>query len=186
VRLAESTAKVLLWFSMISEDAKTEEELTDHPLCQIAIHQTASSDDMWREVIKTLELLGIDHAAIEFNGVTFPTPPGKIHQWTAREIHDEKGLPKDAVMSMTLPLSDDEFTYGSLHLEKDIRNDPISHYTLRRIEHLRRAIVRKTRALEDLAGNRLRGTAVGTTAIKEADRHFKEDDIISGSGRAKA
>lgn len=35
MRLAESTAKEPLGFSLISEDAKAEEELTDHPLSRI-------------------------------------------------------------------------------------------------------------------------------------------------------
>jgi hypothetical protein len=90
------------------------------------------------------------------------------------------------INAINLPLTDDKFTYGSLHLEKDIRNDPISHYTLRRIEHLRRAVVRKTRALEESARSRLRGLAAESAASKEAGRRIKEEAILSGSGRAKA
>ncbi|MBM9538633.1 hypothetical protein [Desulfobulbus alkaliphilus] len=45
-------------------------------------------------------------------------------------------------MKLELPLMDEEgHNQGTLWLIKDLGKNPISHYTLRRIEHLRRTMV---------------------------------------------
>ena len=53
-------------------------------------------------------------------------------------------------LSINLPLIGSGKSYGMLVLKKDLLRDWNSHYTLRRVEHLRRSIVRK---LQEFEGN---------------------------------
>ncbi|MFC1859661.1 MraY family glycosyltransferase [Thermodesulfobacteriota bacterium] len=61
----------------------------------------------------------------------------------SREGFDRYGdLDKDCLMKMELPLIDGENrNFGTLWIVKDLRRDAISHYTLRRVEHLRRSLI---------------------------------------------
>lgn len=48
-----------------------------------------------------------------------------------------------SLLRIELPLisGNDGTFWGTIVLRKDVRNSPISHYTLKRVEHLRRSIV---------------------------------------------
>ena len=49
---------------------------------------------------------------------------------------------KECLFKLELPLSYNENkNFGTLWLVKDLQRDAISHYTLRRVEHLRRTLV---------------------------------------------
>ena len=48
----------------------------------------------------------------------------------------------ESLLKLELPLlGENKTTYGTLWLIKDLERDPISHYTLRRVEHLRRTVI---------------------------------------------
>ncbi|MBW1911380.1 MAG: hypothetical protein JRJ11_17870 [Deltaproteobacteria bacterium] len=47
-----------------------------------------------------------------------------------------------SLLKLELPLlAEENKTYGTLWLIKDLKRDSISHYTLRRVEHLRRTLI---------------------------------------------
>ena len=113
--------------------------------CQISISDSQNPDDLWEHVTGAMEQLGIDSAVMVFNGVSFNVPKDRQYRWCRREIGHDCGY---ALLSLNLPLSDKRTNYGMLHLNKDSLNHPIDRYTLKRIEHLRRSIVRKLKILE--------------------------------------
>jgi len=75
---------------------------------------------------------------------------GKEHQtaqgWHATWVRDGFDLKKDiceeCLMKLELPLlREDGENLGTLWLVKDLKREPVTHYTLRRIEHLRRTLI---------------------------------------------
>ncbi|MHC1729934.1 MAG: glycosyltransferase family 4 protein [Syntrophobacteraceae bacterium] len=108
---------------------------------QIAINEAVNAEELWDRIIEALELLRIDRAEIRFNGISFELPADCT--WCGRDMGEITRKDQYRVMSLDLPLSDTTKSYGTLHLEKDLAFDPVRHYTLRRIEHLRRSVVRK-------------------------------------------
>jgi hypothetical protein len=54
------------------------------------------------------------------------------------------------MLRIELPLVNVNKSYGMLVIRKDILQDQMNHYTLHRIEHLRRTIVRKLNELEGM------------------------------------
>ena len=128
---------------------------------QIAIDESRNAAEMWGGVVEALRLLNVDRAEIHFDGVRFELPEERHYRWQKEDAQDScvmsGGTVSDEdseehghrIFSVELPLTDTKKRYGTLHLKKDVVLDPINYYTLRRIEHLRRSIVRKLRVLED-------------------------------------
>lgn len=116
---------------------------------QIAIHESRDTDELWDRIVEAVVPLQLDYASLRFNGVCFAVPLHDGHYtWKGKNLETRPKKCRHSVMTLELPLADDLKSYGSLCLKKDLQADPISHYTLRRIEHLRRSVVRKLRAFE--------------------------------------
>ena len=61
--------------------------------------------------------------------------------WTSDGYKPWAQEDRNDLLKLELPLLDSaQKNIGTLFIEKDVRRDPISHYTLRRIEHLRRTL----------------------------------------------
>ncbi len=111
---------------------------------QMAIGEAADIEQLWDRIVDALELLRIDRAEIRFDGVCCAAGENNSYCFHGRPTTDVLGpYPENRFLSINLPLVDEYKSYGTLYLVKDVIIDPISHYTLRRVEHLRRSIVRK-------------------------------------------
>jgi UDP-GlcNAc:undecaprenyl-phosphate GlcNAc-1-phosphate transferase len=111
---------------------------------QMAIGAAADIEQLWDRIVDALELLKIDRAEIRFDGVCCAAGENNSYCWHGGATADVLGPCQDSrFLSINLPLADDQKCFGALYLAKDVISDPISHYTLRRVEHLRRSIVRK-------------------------------------------
>ena len=54
----------------------------------------------------------------------------------------DSDISDECLLKLELPLlANEEKSYGTLSLIKDLKRDPINPYTLRRVEHLRRTIM---------------------------------------------
>ena len=91
-------------------------------------------------------------APVEFLGGS-PIPRGKDLEiknlghkeklfWTLDGFGSSKDICKESLLKLDLPLIDNENKMlGTLWLIKDLNSDSINHYTLRRVEHLRRTVI---------------------------------------------
>jgi UDP-GlcNAc:undecaprenyl-phosphate GlcNAc-1-phosphate transferase len=63
--------------------------------------------------------------------------------WTQNGFTSQDYACRQCLLKVELPLlSGDEHSVGSLLLVKDLKRSSLGHYTLRRVEHLRRSIMR--------------------------------------------
>jgi len=67
-------------------------------------------------------------------------------QWERRWMRDwfdgERDLCGECLLKLELPLlRDNGDNFGRLWLVKDLKREPVTHYTLRRVEHLRRTLI---------------------------------------------
>lgn len=115
---------------------------------QMEIGQSQSMDDLWEGITEACGLLGIDEAKMYLNGVFLPEAPDIPFSWHTQEIGEAIPDCRQSILSLDLPLVDEKNSYGALHLKKDLMRTPISHYTLRRIEHLRRTVVSRLKKFE--------------------------------------
>jgi len=73
-----------------------------------------------------------------------PSKIGLLKHWSwSREGFDKSNdICNECLFKMEMPLVDSkEKNLGTLWLIKDLQRDSISHYTLRRVEHLRRSVM---------------------------------------------
>ncbi len=62
--------------------------------------------------------------------------------WTRDGFDSSNDICRESLLKLELPLIDNgNKMLGTLWLIKDLRRDTISHYTLRRVEHLRRTVI---------------------------------------------
>jgi UDP-GlcNAc:undecaprenyl-phosphate GlcNAc-1-phosphate transferase len=132
---------------------------------QVAISEADNPTEMWNRVTDALILLKIDEAEIRYNGVSFHAPRKGDCKWCVKSVVRNLDGCAHRVLSLDLPLVDEKLSYGTLYLKKDIVHDPISHYTLRRIEHLRRSIVTKLNSFEEIA-HKAKSGSIGEVAAQ--------------------
>ncbi len=78
--------------------------------------------------------------------------------WARGPFNGKEDTPRCFLFRLELPLSGVENTnFGSLVLLKDLKQNSLSHYTLRRVEHLRRTIIN---TLETQKGEAIRHAEV--------------------------
>ncbi len=99
---------------------------------------------MWDNVSVAIEKLDFDMAELHFNSEEkmLPISGGVAMRWQRDEGNDTFDFNEQFQFKLEMPLmADQEQTYGILWLIKDLKRSNMSHYTLRRVEHLRRTII---------------------------------------------
>jgi UDP-GlcNAc:undecaprenyl-phosphate GlcNAc-1-phosphate transferase len=129
-----TSEKVGGWFRDVSDAAGFSQDRRSFLDIQMAIGKANDIKALWELTSKALIKMDLDQALIHIKG------QGSMH-WI-RQGYDLSNTPPTFLMRMELPLVTDKqnHPYGKLILFKDLRREPLSHYTLRRMEHLRRNI----------------------------------------------
>ncbi len=140
--------KMLGYFHDVTDVVGISRERRTFLNVQMEIGQSQSLDGLWDGITEACGLLGIDEAKMYFDGIFLPEAPDIPFAWYAREISGAIPEGRLSILSLDLPLVDEKYSYGTLHLKKDLMRNPINHYTLRRIEHLRRTVVGKLKQFE--------------------------------------
>jgi UDP-GlcNAc:undecaprenyl-phosphate GlcNAc-1-phosphate transferase len=115
---------------------------------QIAISQASSLDDLWAEVLEALQVLRVDEANLILEDADLSGNANNHYSWADNESVQDPEDSQHRMLRIELPLVNLNKSYGMLVIKKDILQDQMSHYTLHRIEHLRRTIVRRLNDLE--------------------------------------
>jgi UDP-GlcNAc:undecaprenyl-phosphate GlcNAc-1-phosphate transferase len=129
-----TSEKIAGWFRDVTDEAGFSQERRTFLDIQVAIGKTGSIEELWEQTSKALIKMDIDQAVMNING-------HQDMQWT-RQGYDSSTIRQTFLMRVELPLisPNKEQPHGKLILIKDLRRAPISHFTLRRMEHLRRSI----------------------------------------------
>jgi UDP-GlcNAc:undecaprenyl-phosphate GlcNAc-1-phosphate transferase len=141
--------RMMGYFNDVTDEMGLKKERRTFLNRQIAVSEARDIDEMWDSVIEALETLKIDHAEIQLSSVCLGVETNGHHTWSAYEIQESLNECEQNILSIALPLVTDQKSYGMLYLKKNLKRDSLSHYTLKRIEHLRRSIVRKLSMFEE-------------------------------------
>jgi UDP-GlcNAc:undecaprenyl-phosphate/decaprenyl-phosphate GlcNAc-1-phosphate transferase len=124
---------------------------------QLSIQSSPDVDVLWVNICNALEALDLDYAEItlsttdgrRFSLSSKPLPRssengnGFRRAWQRTKFVPETSLTQMHMLKLELPLRNkSHVSYGTLWLIKNLSRSPIDHYTLSRIEHLRRSIIR--------------------------------------------
>ncbi len=129
-----TSEKVGGWLRDITDAAGFGQEQRSFLDIQMLIAKAQNIDELWELTGKALIKMDLDQALLHIKG------HGSMH-WI-RQGYDPSDTTPTFLMRMELPLvsGKQKQPYGKLILFKDLRKEPLSHYTLRRMEHLRRNI----------------------------------------------
>lgn len=157
--------RIVGWLQDIGEEVGINIERRRFLDIQIDIGRAKTVTEMWQHVSRALEWLSFDFAEMKMNsenGACTEVTEGQQHndgevfQWSRNGFDRYNHICETCLMKMELPLLIDqpETDFGTFWLVKDLRADPITHYTLKRVEHLRRSMISwlrsKNRADQDV------------------------------------
>ena len=107
---------------------------------QMNVASSRNDEEFWLNVCDALSKLSFDHAEMTCK---MDHIEKKSFFWSRDNFVACTEMFREGLMKLELPLIDDLGNdYGLLWLVKDVRKSPISHYTLKRVEHLRRTVIR--------------------------------------------
>ena len=140
--------RVVNWVQDLSDEAGVSHDRRSFLNHQMRISRASDLNDLWQEVGHALASLEFDCAECSFFSEESLTDAGKKQEnftWQRHDGFDPAKLTRPCLLKIELPLHSIDGahcrSFGTLLLIKDMSNNPASHYTLKRVEHLRRAIV---------------------------------------------
>lgn len=121
---------------------------------QLNVSESNDDKEFWVNVCTVLDWLNFDHAELSKKKTGCQCA---VHQWSRGDFDDCRGLCRQYLLKLELPLVDDKgFDHGTLWLIKDVREKPINQHTFFRIEQLRRTIENALKAMNEIqAGGNL-------------------------------
>ncbi len=172
--------KLYGWFKDLTDEAGLSRERRSFLSLQIDIDSSANFEELWQNITCALEYLEFDFASfylnIEGKGEKFKRQSGgngkdrserrKIpfydasvsmrkeppkRRWSRKTFDQDEVVYSRCFLRLELPLlGADEKNYGVLLLLKNLRGNSLSYFTLKRVEHLRRSIIRTLEKLEKI------------------------------------
>ncbi|MES0446403.1 MAG: MraY family glycosyltransferase [Desulfobacterales bacterium] len=135
--------KIFGWFKDLTDTAGISQQRRSFLSLQIDAGRSENFEELWQNITTAFKMLEFDKAELHLNSKN----PSKFElqkEWAwMRDGFDEiSDIRKECLFKVELPLLGTENkNFGTLWLIKDLERDAISHYTLRRVEHLRRTLV---------------------------------------------
>jgi UDP-GlcNAc:undecaprenyl-phosphate GlcNAc-1-phosphate transferase len=136
--------KIWGWLRDITDEAGLSNERRSFLNIQMLIMRSQTVEELWQSIITAVEKLDFDMAELYLEGRQWPGADEEIPlmQWQRGRDDGRPDLEKDCRFKLEMPLMNGpDNHYGLLWLIKDLRRNDMSHYTLRRVEHLRRTVI---------------------------------------------
>ncbi|ETR67175.1 MAG: UDP-N-acetylglucosamine:undecaprenyl-P N-acetylglucosaminyl 1-P transferase [Candidatus Magnetoglobus multicellularis str. Araruama] len=145
-----ATDKLYGWFRDVTDEAGFTRDRRTFLALQLEITNARDLNTLWEKISNALDRLEFDMAQLHIHHTNeMQQAMETIHDdhpfnwiWMRSTFNDEADMSKASIFKIELPLLNDKYhSYGTLWLIKDLHRNSISHYTLRRVEHLRRSVI---------------------------------------------
>ena len=135
--------KVWGWLRDLTDEAGLSNERRSFLNIQMQILRSNSVEELWDNVSIALEKMDFDLAELMLEPALLPgNGNGETMLWRRQGSAEVLEIGGRCQIKLEMPLmTEEENVYGILWLVKDLKRSNISHYTLRRVEHLRRTII---------------------------------------------
>ena len=138
------------WFRDVGYEIGLTQDRRSFVNLQMAICASQDLTTMWKNTIGALEQFEFDLGEMVLfdDPNTSPSKPRFI--WTKNGFDYTHIVNMPGTMKLEMPLiGKNDQLLGMLWLIKDMHNTNMSHYTLRRVEHLRRSVVKTVEGLQN-------------------------------------
>ena len=130
------------WFRDISDQAGLSHGRRSFLNHQIEISQSKSIDELWERLQKTARFLNIEINELKLLDTANKSPDNNIPMYEFTNDNTDPALMEwNSAMHILLPLATPDKSFGSMAVSKDIVHFPLTPFTLRRIEQLRRTVL---------------------------------------------
>ena len=155
--------KIYGWFRDVTDEAGFTRDRRTFLSLQLEITSARDLNSLWGKISNALDRMEFDMAELLINETPAMKKAMDVSQknieidcschecklkkpfewvWTRKAFIPEKDISKNSIFKIELPLlTEDYYSFGTLWLIKDLKRNSITHYTLRRVEHLRRSII---------------------------------------------
>jgi len=136
--------KIWGWLRDLTDEAGLSSERRSFLNLQMQIMASASVAELWEGTVAAVRKLDFDLAELALEQACFDRlgEDERHRRWVRDPARQERGLHDTAQFRLEMPLMDDSGRrYGVLWLVKDLHRSSMTHYTLRRVEHLRRTVI---------------------------------------------
>ena len=135
--------KIYGWFKDLTDEAGISRERRSFLSLQIDTGRSENLEELWQNITSAFNMLEFDMAELHLNSKNPSKSELPKHwSWTRDGFDASNDIRKERLLKLELPLlNNEDKNFGTLWLVKDLRRNAISHYTLRRVEHLRRTLV---------------------------------------------
>ncbi len=117
---------------------------------QLAICESPDLSTLWDNTVLAFEQFEFDLGEMVLFKKSNPAPQNLHFIWTKNGQDYSNIVNMSGTMKLEMPLiGKDSQLLGMLWLIKDMHNTNMSHYTLRRVEHLRRSVLKTVEGLQD-------------------------------------
>lgn len=130
------------WFTDMTDQAGFRHERRSFLNHQIEISKSPDIDTLWRRILAAAEFLDLDFIELKLCDSKCNTlkPRAPMYEFSNGNI-DPALMEWHSAMHIMLPLATKECEFGSLAISRDVVNNPLTPFTLRRIEQLRRTVL---------------------------------------------
>lgn len=135
--------KIYGWFKDVTDEAGLSRGRRSFLSLQIDADRSHSIEELWKYVIEALKMVEFDMAELNLNSKnSSESEVQKCWCWSREGFDKNMNIHEKYLFKLKMPLiNGEEQNYGTLQLVKDLRQNGMNHYTLRRVEHLRRTII---------------------------------------------
>ncbi len=134
--------KVWGWLRDLTDEAGLSNERRSFLNIQMQIMRSETVTELWENVCTAVAKLDFDLAELHLQEDSLSNCMGEAMHWTRKEESSGVDFSDQYQFKLEMPLmAESETSYGILWLIKDLKRSNMSHYTLRRVEHLRRTII---------------------------------------------
>ncbi len=128
------------WFADVSDEAGIRRERRTFLSQQVAICGSENIYQFWEHLLTAAENIHVDAVSLALASESFGGNETPRLDWRNPMLGTIEGE-GDEILRVEIPLAAGESHFGLLRLEKHLSHGPIDGYTLKRVEHLRRAVI---------------------------------------------
>jgi UDP-GlcNAc:undecaprenyl-phosphate GlcNAc-1-phosphate transferase len=141
------------WFKDVTDQAGITNESRRFNHLQMDIGRSKTPEELWMVSCSVLERLEFDMAEMKLHSPgdrKESKTPAPLMKWSRGTFDCGVNENDVCLLKMELPLVGRDGTQmGMLRIVKDLKRDGIGHFTLRRVEHLRRTLIDTLKKIED-------------------------------------
>ncbi len=173
-----ATDKIFGWFKDVTDVMGISHERRSFLNLQIEISKSRDREELWNNLCQALTVLDFDMAEMIVTGTSneiapsparfSKSPPSTVNfTWTLNGFDPAIDICKECLLKLELPLvSHERSNLGTIWLVKDLNRNGFSHYTIRRVEHLRRTVTGTLAGMGVQSGKRKAGSGKRIALLK--------------------